>query len=102
MGDNRPSNPDELVWINPDTRGRTIPNRNVPGIKQDEVRPDHYKSDGLETWEQMVKLFGVHDFMIFCKLNAFKYRMRAGKKTPDPTTDIEKAKWYEQKIQELT
>lgn len=65
-----------------------------------EVRPDHYKGE-KEVWEMMIDIWGVDRFITFCEINAFKYRMRAGKKTKDPTVDLEKARWYEGKAEEL-
>ena len=102
MANKRPLNPDELVWVNSDSRASQRPDKNIQGIKQDEVNPDHYTFRDKELWEQMVKLFGTERFLAFCELNAFKYRMRAGVKTEDPTTDINKAKWYENKIKKLS
>ena len=58
-------------------------------------------SDGIETWDAMIKLYGIEKFKAFCLLNIFKYRMRAGKKTEDFAADIEKALEYEKKLREL-
>jgi len=69
--------------------------------RSDNTNPAHYKTQDKETWEMMVDIWGEDAFLTFCKLNAFKYRMRAGVKTEDPTEDIKKAKWYEAKIKEL-
>ena len=49
--------------------------------------PQHYKTYDVET-------------ISFCKLNAFKYRMRAGHKD-NAEQDINKALWYENKLKEL-
>jgi hypothetical protein len=65
------------------------------------ITPAHYNKGEKEVWEMMVTLFGKDEFKSFCRLNAFKYRMRAGEKTEDPTEDIAKAKWYENKLKEL-
>lgn len=67
----------------------------------DSITPAHYNKGEKEVWEMMVTLFGKDEFKSFCRLNAFKYRMRAGEKTEDPTEDIAKAKWYENKLKEL-
>lgn len=68
----------------------------------DNINPDHYKLDaGREVWEQMVDVFGLAKFIAFCEVNAFKYRMRAGKKSDLIEEDIKKALWYENKIIEL-
>lgn len=60
--------------------------------------PNHYKNGDKEVWEMMIDLFGIEAFLNFCRLNSFKYRMRAGQKPNEPIErDIEKALWYEEK-----
>ena len=57
----------------------------------DPINPDHYKDeDGKECWEAMVEEFGKIDTFTFFRLNAFKYRFRAGKKGPKEE-DLKKA-----------
>ena len=69
----------------------------------DYINPKHYRSYRKETWEMMVDIWGVDRYISYCEMNAFKYRMRMGKKPDQPIErDMEKAMWYEQKIQELT
>ena len=64
--------------------------------------PSHYNQQTQETWAMMIKLYGLQKFLAFCELNSFKYRMRAGLKPgSDIQEDIEKARWYENKMQEL-
>lgn len=71
-------------------------------MKYDNVNPSHYKDGDKEVWQMMVDVFGVEAYMNFCKLNAFKYRMRAGKKEGSYMgDDIKKAMWYERQILEL-
>lgn len=68
----------------------------------DYINPEHYKSCHKETWEMMVDIWGVDRYISYCEMNAFKYRMRMGKKPTQPIErDIEKARWYEQKVEEL-
>ena len=63
--------------------------------------PKHYQNDGgLKTIDEMILLFGLEETMIFCKLNAWKYRARASKKGSEKE-DLEKANWYILKYQEL-
>lgn len=63
--------------------------------------PKHYQNDGgLETIDEMILLFGLEETMIFCKLNAWKYRARASKKGSEKE-DLEKANWYILKYEEL-
>lgn len=50
--------------------------------------PDHY-TGSYECWDFIADM-GLN----FLEANAVKYLTRAGKKTPDPTQDIEKAKAY--------
>tara|TARA_R100000654_G_scaffold65694_2_gene93623 strand:+ start:344 stop:703 length:360 start_codon:yes stop_codon:yes gene_type:complete len=68
-------------------------------MSYDYINPNHYKSGGKEVWEMMIDCYGLEAYINFCQLNAFKYRMRAGKK-PNSTAqdDIKKAQWYEEKI----
>lgn len=71
--------------------------------KADAINPAHYKDGSMEVWQQMVQLYGLDKYLAFCELNAFKYRMRAGKKQGNSAQqDIEKALWYESKIKELS
>ena len=42
------------------------------------------------------------EFRGYCRGNAIKYLSRAGKKTPDPKQDYEKAQWYLNKLVEVT
>lgn len=66
----------------------------------DPINPTHY--NGTQTLDRMVAVFGVDAVISFCEINAFKYRMRAGKKDGNPIEqDIKKALWYEGKASEL-
>lgn len=79
------------------------PKADEPKQQVDQVNPAHYKSGEMEVWQMMIKVYGVEAYLNFAKLNAFKYRMRAGLKAgADVQTDINKALWYESKIKELT
>jgi hypothetical protein len=63
---------------------------------------DYYKdAEGTEVWDMMIKLYGIENFKSFCLLNIFKYRMRAGKKTEDFASDIEKALEYEKMLRDV-
>ncbi len=68
-------------------------------IDNDPANPSHYKENlfGEELKDVMIKVFGEEKYKAFAQLNAFKYRMRAGKKD-DAAQDIAKAKWYESKL----
>lgn len=71
-------------------------------MSYDNINPDHYKQGDKEVWQMMIDCFGEEAYISFCRLNAFKYRMRAGRK-PDSrmADDFHKALWYEKQIQEL-
>ena len=62
--------------------------------------PQHYKTYDVETIDMMIRIWGTQETISFCKLNAFKYRMRAGHKD-NAEQDIKKALWYENKLKEL-
>lgn len=68
--------------------------------KEQVDHPEHYSFGGLEVIEMMVQCFGWGAVMEFCYMNAFKYRMRAGKKG-DAMQDIRKAEWYEDYAKKL-
>lgn len=61
----------------------------------------YYDVGDKQVWEVMLFVYGPEKFIHFCELNAMKYRLRAGKKHPDYETDLEKALWYENKIEEI-
>ena len=71
-------------------------------MKYDNVNPSHYKDGDKEVWQMMIDVFGLEAYLNFCMVNAFKYRMRAGKKEgADYSDDIKKALWYEKQAKEL-
>ena len=88
---------DELAG---DTQPRTPFN---PEDKYEEVNhPLHYNAYDVEVIDMMEKVFGKEETAIFCKLNAFKYRMRAGNKPGQSADkDLNKERWYLQKKKEL-
>ena len=57
--------------------------------------PAHYQRGGKECIEVMEEEFGPKPVYWFCKLNAFKYKWRAGfKDANSKEQDLVKAKWY--------
>lgn len=59
----------------------------------DPVNPAHYQ--GKTVFNQMLDQFGRDDVAAFCRLNAFKYLSRAGKKAGSPAQDdLKKCQWY--------
>lgn len=70
--------------------------------KNEQVKhPAHYNRDGgMECIDEMILVFGIQETMSFCKLNAWKYRYRAGLKG-SAEEDIAKSDWYLNKYKEL-
>jgi len=64
------------------------------------INPQHYKQGSIEVIDMMLLIWGPEKVKIFCEINAFKYRMRAGNKE-DALQDIAKAQWYENKMKDL-
>ena len=57
--------------------------------------PKHYNHYDVEVIDMMERIFGLYDTYAFCKLNAYKYRMRAGTKPGTPVQqDLDKEQWY--------
>lgn len=59
----------------------------------DPIHPYHYNQYDMQVIEMMERIWGKEETRIFCKLNAFKYRMRLGLKD-DFKQDLEKEKFY--------
>lgn len=58
------------------------------------TNPAHYgNGKGVECIDVMTQQFGADEVKAFCKLNAFKYLFRLGRKG-DPMVDAGKAQWY--------
>lgn len=58
------------------------------------TNPIHYgNGKGFECIDVMLQQFGAEEVKAFCKLNAFKYLFRLGRKG-DPMVDAGKAQWY--------
>lgn len=62
--------------------------------------PNHYNQYDIEAIDMMEKIWGIEDTITFCKLNAFKYRLRLGLKD-DINQDFNKEQWYLSKMNEL-
>ena len=81
-----------------------IPKENLESVDEYENvnHPEHYNNYDVEAIEMMERIWGPEETAIFCKLNAFKYRMRMGTKPTSPVEeDIKKEKWYIKKYHEL-
>jgi len=62
---------------------------------------EHYEGrwNGMDTNE---KIFGTYETMVYCEMNALKYRLRVGKKKDQPIDqEIAKAEWYEAEARRL-
>ena len=87
----------------PDRRAcdRTVYEQDGGRMNDNVSHPAHYQGKH-ECIELMIAMYGEYEVMCFCKLNAFKYRFRAGKKPGSPfEEDIKKAEFYEDKYMEL-
>lgn len=64
--------------------------------------PSHYNNYDKEVIDMMVDIWGKENTALWCKLTAFKYRMRMGTK-PDNSIeqDLKKEQWYLNKAKEL-
>ncbi len=65
----------------------------APSLDGDRIHPDYYRSYGMEVLDMMEKIWGREAVKTFCKLNAFKYRMRMGRKD-DMGIDFDKEQFY--------
>jgi len=64
--------------------------------------PDHYNGYDIEVIDMMVRIWGYEATIMFCLMNAYKYRMRLGMKPGvSIEQDLAKEKWYKQKAKEL-
>ena len=71
--------------------------------KSDKTNPQHYKQYDIDAIEMMRKIWGDKKVADYCKLSAFKYRMRAGFKEGESfEDDLKKEKWFLDKYRELS
>jgi hypothetical protein len=64
------------------------------------VRPAHYNSGDISCIDAMIAAFGIEEVIIWCKITAFKYMYRFGKKDAE-AQETGKIKWYLDKYNEL-
>lgn len=62
--------------------------------------PPHYNSYNMEVIDMMERIWGLENLIMFCEINAFKYRMRLGLKD-SMDQDFAKEQWYIKKAQQL-
>ncbi|MCT4631286.1 MAG: DUF3310 domain-containing protein [Firmicutes bacterium] len=78
-------------------------NINEDAKEYDYVNPSHYKEGYKEVQDMMIDVFGKQNYMMFCYMNAFKYRMRLGKKPGQGLElELDKVRWYENRAAELS
>ena len=81
-------------------------NREMPGEQSNKeteerfIRPDYYKSGGIECIDAMVSAFGKDKVATWCIINVFKYVWRYHHK--NGMEDVRKAAYYVEKYLELT
>lgn len=64
--------------------------------------PKHYNNYSIEVIEMLERMYGKKETALWCEMNAFKYRMRAGTKPNIPVSeDYKKEDWYLNKAKEL-
>ena len=69
---------------------------------QDHINPQHYKNYSKEVIDMMIAIYGKAQTALYCEMNAFKYRMRMGKKPENPIEqDLQKEEWYLNKAKEI-
>lgn len=70
-------------------------------IKEDVNHPKHYTQGNIECIDAMIAAKGKEAVINFAELSAFKYLWRSDCKE-DKIKDLKKAKWYLEKVIELT
>lgn len=103
--DKNVNQPGELIMSIPqdyETTMEKINNTECNTHYEEVNHPNHYNVYDVEVVEMMERIFGIEETMSWCKLNAFKYRMRAGEKpTSTVEKDLKKEKWCLNKYHEL-
>lgn len=57
--------------------------------------PSHYNKYDIEVIDMMEKIWGPAATALWCKMTAYKYRMRLGEKPDNPIEqDLAKEDWY--------
>ena len=68
----------------------------------DEINPTHYKKGNIETIDYLVAVCkDLSGDEAICVANAIKYLSRYRQKSSSPQKDVEKAKWYVDKLIEI-
>lgn len=90
-----------LGWEAPVDPNKCKDRVTISSGKADQVEhPSHYASGAIECFDAMQAMATTGELIAFCRLAAFKYIWRAGKKGP-AGVDYRKAIWYLAKAAEL-
>lgn len=86
-----------------DNKSKNNEQNKTNNSKTDNVNhPNHYNAPNKkECIVEMEEKFGAEPVYWFCVLNAYKYKYRANLKHITPEEDLQKAKWYIDKAEEL-
>ena len=99
----------------PERKGKPIHKQEQKATKEDNYEmvnhPQHYNNYDVEVVDMMEKIWGMKATMEWCKMTAYKYRMRMGTKPAEDDTkeamqkklmeDFNKEQWYLEKAKEL-
>ena len=90
-----------LGWEAPVDPSKCKDRVTISSGKDDQVEhPSHYASGAIECFDAMRAMATTGELIAYCRLAAFKYIWRAGKKGP-ADVDYRKAIWYLTKAAEL-
>lgn len=93
---------DEFGIVAPEGKNQDTKVDTRPITRYDKIHPSHYDAYDIQVIDMMERIFGREETAIFCKLNAFKYRMRMGLKLgEDMIDDLKKEQYYLNKKKEL-
>lgn len=67
---------------------------------EEAINPAHYNSGKISCIDAMISAFGIEEVRIWCKITAFKYMWRFGKKDAE-AQEAGKINWYLDKYLEL-
>lgn len=65
----------------------------------DKGRASHYNTQRIETMFLFEQTYGTVACMLFCEMNAMKYRLRMGHKDQPVEQELKKIGWYERAAQ---
>ena len=64
-------------------------------------KPPHYNQGSVECIDAMESMLSKEEFIGYLRGNSFKYRWWCRGKHKNGQQDLDKAKWYEQKLEEV-